>query len=162
VDYFQGVVTEYLRADRSVFVNPECCIQLKKSDSPKKGGMLWYCDIVAVDFRQSAVFLCEVSYSKSLSALLKRLDEWNAHWPGVCAALARDCSLPKWPVRPWVFVPEALHAQLESKLETLLQKQSGPNRMPNPTITDLESVAPWKYRSWNRKPESLDGGIQVP
>lgn len=143
MDYFQGVVTEYLRADRSVFVNPECCIQLKKADSPKNGGLHWYCDIVAVDFRQHAVLLCEVSYSKSLSALMKRLDEWNSNWPGLCAALDRDCSLPaKWPVRPWLFVPEALRPRLEARLDSLLQKQSGPNGMPRPSITNLEFVAP--------------------
>jgi hypothetical protein len=28
MDYYQGVVVEYLRADRSVFVNTECCIEL--------------------------------------------------------------------------------------------------------------------------------------
>jgi hypothetical protein len=25
--------------------------------------------------------------------------------------------------------------------------------MPAPKITDLESVVPWKYRSWDRKPD---------
>lgn len=28
MDYYQGVVLDYVRADRAVFVNPECCIQL--------------------------------------------------------------------------------------------------------------------------------------
>lgn len=157
MDYFQGVFTEYLRTDRSVFVNLECCIQLKKADSPTNGGLHWYCDIVAVDFRQPAVLLCEVSYSKSLSALMKRLDEWNKNWPGLCAALARDCSLPaKWPVRQWLFVPEALRPRPEARLDSLLQKQSGPNGMSRPSITNLESVAPWKYRTWDRQPEPLD------
>jgi hypothetical protein len=64
VDYFQGVVTEYLRADRAVFVNTECCIQLNPLDNPDKSGPHWYCDAVAVNFRDSKVFLCEVSYSK--------------------------------------------------------------------------------------------------
>lgn len=162
MDYFQGVVTEYLRADRSVFVNPECCIQLKEADTPKKGGMHWYCDIVAVDFRHSAVFLCEVTYSKSQSALHKRLGEWSANWKDLCTALARDCSLPpKWPVQPWLFVPDGLCQQLEAKLDALVSKQGGLNKMPQPKITKLEDVVPWKYRSWDRKPESLDRRFQI-
>ena len=35
-DYFQGVVAEYLRADRGVFVNPEILLQLEPGASPKK------------------------------------------------------------------------------------------------------------------------------
>jgi hypothetical protein len=36
VDYFQGVVTDYLRASRSVFVNTECCIQLNLAPIPTR------------------------------------------------------------------------------------------------------------------------------
>jgi hypothetical protein len=42
MDYFQGVVTEYLRADRTIFVNTECLIQLDGGDPPGKGRH-WYC-----------------------------------------------------------------------------------------------------------------------
>ena len=28
MDYFEGVVTDYLSADRAMFVNPQCRIQL--------------------------------------------------------------------------------------------------------------------------------------
>jgi hypothetical protein len=31
MDYYQGVVLDYLRADRAIFINAECCIQLNKS-----------------------------------------------------------------------------------------------------------------------------------
>ncbi len=51
MDYYQNVVVEYLRADRAVFVNTECCIQLDKNRNVDKTKH-WYCDAVAADFRQ--------------------------------------------------------------------------------------------------------------
>jgi hypothetical protein len=97
----------YLRADRSVFVNPECCIQLNAADNPDGSGPHWYCDLLAVDFETRCVWLCEVSYSKSLAALLKRLASWNTHWPALKATLVRACHLEEtWQVRPWIFIPE--------------------------------------------------------
>jgi len=65
VDYFQSVVTDYLRANRSTFLNTECLLQLQPWDSPRKGES-WICDVVAVNFHKSTVYLCEVTYSKSL------------------------------------------------------------------------------------------------
>jgi hypothetical protein len=152
MDYFQGVVTEYLRADRAVFVNTECCIQINAADNPDTSGPHWYCDAVAVNFRDSAVFLCEVSYSKSLEALIKRLAEWSTHWAAVCAALARDCSLPAtWAVRPWLFVPESRRDGLAKKLSKFPKASEESFRMPEPKITSLESITPWMYSSWNRR-----------
>ncbi len=34
MDYYEGVVIDYLRADRAVFVNTECCIQIKEGPAP--------------------------------------------------------------------------------------------------------------------------------
>jgi len=154
VDYFQGVVTDYLRASRSVFVNTECCIQLNPGANPDTSGPHWYCDAVAIDFRAGAVHLCEVSYSKSLSALLKRLDSWNANWTLLCAALVRDCAVPlEWPVRPWIFIPRECRDVLDKGLSKFLAAGA---QMPVPQVTNLEDVVPWKYRSWNRPPE-MDG-----
>lgn len=53
MDYFQGVVAEYLSADRAKFMNPECCIQPSPGDSPKASGPHWYCDLVAISLRES-------------------------------------------------------------------------------------------------------------
>ena len=57
MDYYQGVVTDYLRADRAIFVNTECCIQLQASPNPDSSGPHWYCDAVAADFRSNTIFL---------------------------------------------------------------------------------------------------------
>ena len=149
MDYFQGVVTEYLRADRAVFVNTECCIQLNPGANPDTSGPHWYCDAVAVNFRDESVSLCEVSYSQSLGALIKRLEGWSANWSKLREALIRDCAIPAtWQVRPWLFVPADRQRKLAQKLPKLIVDGG----MPHPLITTLESVVPWKYKSWNRSP----------
>ena len=48
MDYFQGVVTDYLRANRSVFVNTECLIQLDEGNKQLKCRH-WFCDAMAVN-----------------------------------------------------------------------------------------------------------------
>jgi hypothetical protein len=80
MDYYENVVVHYLRADRALFVNTECCIQLNQSKNPDSSGRHWYCDAVACDFRKSRIFLCEISYGAQLSDLTKRLKEWYANW----------------------------------------------------------------------------------
>jgi hypothetical protein len=150
MNYYESVVVDYLRADRSLFVNTECCIQLIEADNPDTLGphSHWYCDAVVADFERSSVFLCEITYSATLQALLTRLRAWNENWRTVLDALVRDSHLPsKWPVRPWLFVPEG---SVELLLKGL-KKISGDNKLNfEPKITPLEMVQPWEYRSWNR------------
>jgi hypothetical protein len=149
MNYYQGVVLEYLRADRAIFLNEECCIQLHEGENPDVTGPHWYCDALACDFRTKSVFLCEITYSSTLTSLLKRLKDWHDHWEMVCLALTRDSFLPSnWNARPWLFVPEHLIPRLLSKLEQL--GVIGANGKFIPLITPLEMVQPWRYRSWNR------------
>ncbi len=152
MDYFEGVVTDYLSADRAMFVNPQCRIQLSAGDTRKKGEY-WYCDILAVNFRQSTAYLCEVTLSKNVAALDKRLREWSASWLSIRGALVRDNFIPaSWNVRPWVFVPKA-HEELASrKLSQFLNPNGGPEQMPDPLVTFLEDVTPWKYPTPRRAP----------
>jgi hypothetical protein len=150
MDYYQGVVTEYLRADRAMFVNVECCVQLNEAPNPDSSGPHWYCDAVAVNFRESMVYLCEISYSKTLDALVKRLKSWSKEWLSLRAAIVRDCHLPPaWTVRPWLFIPGDRRAMLDRKLATGVYGSGEPTAMPKVRITNLEDVAPWKYHSWN-------------
>jgi len=151
MDYFQGVVVEYLRADRASFVNTECLLQLEPGEYLAKGKH-WYCDVVAVNFRESKVFLSEISYSSTLHPLVKRLKSWAESWPLLCAAVARDCGVPSsWEVRPWLFIPDDRRPALQKKLALLPGSGVSGICMPEPKITSLEQVAPWKYRSWNQK-----------
>lgn len=152
MNYYESVVVDYLRADRSVFVNTECCIQLNPGDNPDTSGPHWYCDAAAVDFRSQTVFLCEISYSAQLADLTKRLKGWHENWTAVRQALVRDSHVPEsWPVRPWLFVPEKLISHL---CERMRQVTNGGSLNFTPRITPLEMVQPWLYRSFNRFAES--------
>jgi hypothetical protein len=94
VDYYESVVVQYLRADRALFVNTECCIQLNEAANPDSSGPHWYCDAVACDFRNQVILLCAISFSAQLSDLSKRLKGWHGNWDFVCQALARDSDVP--------------------------------------------------------------------
>ncbi len=148
MNYYENVVVDYLRADRALFVNTECCIQLNPAANPDTSGPHWYCDAVAVNFREKAAYLCEISYSAKLESLLNRLKGWHDNWDGVLAALRRDCLLPgEWPVRPWAFVPQELVEVLNRGLLRIVN--SGTPRF-SVKITPLQLVQPWRYSSWNR------------
>jgi hypothetical protein len=149
MDYFQGVVTEFLRAKRSTFVNTEYMIQLDPGNVYAKGRH-WFCDAVAIDHSDRTVHLCEVTYSKTQHSLVERLQAWSSHWPGVTAAIRRDSALEGiWHFQPRLFVPEHSRVTLLQKIALLKQPESTDQLMPTPVITTLEEVLPWLYRSWN-------------
>jgi hypothetical protein len=152
MDYFQGVVGDYLAADPAMFVNPEFCIRLSDRGSVKSTKH-WYSDIMAINLRHPAVYLCEVSYSRTLNPLLTRLKEWNADWPAVQSALQRDSHVdPDWPLRVWLFVLDDSQALLADKLPQALGTADGLQAMPTPLLTTLESVPPWKYPKFHVVP----------
>ena len=152
MDYFQGVVIDFLRSKRTRFVNTEYMINLDLEGTYKKGRH-WYCDAVAIDFADSTVQLCEITYSKSLQAVVKRLQLWCMHWPDIIQAVHRDSALHGvWSIVPRVFVPQALHPTLAARLACLKRPESSAIVMPQPEVTLLEAVLPWKYRSWNGVP----------
>lgn len=147
MDYYQGVVADYLRANRAMFLNMECLIQIEPGDTPPKGSS-WFCDIVAINLKGKTAHLCEVTFSQSLDALKKRLLAWDSNWARVREALARDCSIPAdWRVEPWVFIP--------SERISTLKRVMAYTQMPVPRITALEDVVLWKYRSWDRVHDAI-------
>jgi hypothetical protein len=146
MDFYQGVVVEYLRADRALFVNTEYCIQLG-CGNPDTSGPHWYCDAVALDFREKKIWLCEISYARTLASLIKRLDAWNQHWDDVGAAVKELSALEgtvlsHWTVQPWLFVPKGAREVLIPAI-TRFEKLE-------PKITDLQDVQPWKFSMWDR------------
>jgi hypothetical protein len=82
MNYYESVVMDYLRADRSIFVNTEFCIQINQAANPDNSGPHWYCDAVALDFRCKEIFLCQISYAARLDSLVQRLTTWHYHWDG--------------------------------------------------------------------------------
>lgn len=145
MDYFQGVVQDYLRADRTRFVNSECLIQLDEGSKLEKNDH-WYCDFLTVDFGACTAYLCEVSFARNSYALLKRLDQWYEKWDRVRISVLRDCRIPEgWSVGIWIFLPEAMETALRQRALFL---KATPADTPV-RIDTLENVLPWKYRSWN-------------
>jgi hypothetical protein len=152
MDFFQGAVETYLRADRASFNNPE--FYLQRAEKYESGKTNWYVDVLNVNFEEQTVYLCEVTYAKNPTALRNRLKAWSENWSLVRDAIHRDAKIPDhWMVRVWIFCPE----DLLSKVIALL-----PNFDPLPRITTLEMVLPWKYSDWNRKGEEIALKKNVP
>lgn len=146
MDHFESVVLEYLRADRALFVNSQCCIQLNPGSNPDTSGPHWYCDAVAVSLRDQQAFLCEITYANPPNSLFKRLAGWDTDWSLLRTALERDSGVPvSWALTPWIFVPEHLAPKVEKFISNLTL-----HSMPKPRITHLERVMPWRYKSWDR------------
>lgn len=157
MDYFQGVVTEYLRANRSVFVNTECLLQLDEGDKLQKNRH-WYCDAVAVNFKETKVYLCEITYSTTMQSLLARLQLWRSNWAELTLAVLRSSSIPEtWSVQPWLFIPKKHHDLFTKKSARPSPAPGVVAEMPDPRITYLEAVVPWEYCTWDRKEDALAG-----
>lgn len=148
MDFYQGVVADYLRADRSIFLNTEFCLQDSKDKNPDfDKGKHWYVDAVAISIRDKRVYLCEVTYGRDLSPLIKRISAWSQQWELVSRALERDAGIPRdWLVRPWIFMPR-------DRIEIFLAKFSKMQPPFKLLITPLEMTAPWCYNSWDRRGE---------
>lgn len=140
-DYYQGVVIEHLRKKQCMFFNYEILLQLD-AGRPQRNRH-WFCDFMAIDLKNREGFLCEVTYSKELSALRKRLTAWQVHWSDLKSALCRDCGIESdWPVFPWVFLPKCYATKFDRFVKKLAPSSSG--GMPEPKVTFLEDVVPWK------------------
>jgi hypothetical protein len=151
MDYFQGVVMEYLRADRSCFVNPEFWIRGNLERPHERPH--WFVDVLAVSMRDKAVYLCEVTYAKQPRALARRLHSWRQHWEVINETLKHDAFIDKeWPLVPWVFAPPTTLDFIKVELFKLF---------PEARTTNLETVLPWLYCTYDRKPEAHDEPKEV-
>lgn len=148
MDFFHGVVRDYLRASPTRFVNAECLLRLDETPNPRKDRH-WYCDFLTIDFSDRTVYLCEVTYARNPQALLKRLRAWLQHWQLLKLGIRRDCQVDEtWTFAVWLFLPEAAQTVVNAKVEAMLSEFQPPDR-PSIRFETTESVLPWKYRSWN-------------
>ena len=144
MDYFEGTVENYLRADRKLFLNSEYLLQLDPDRNSPPKSRHWYVDVLAIDFRDKKIWLCEVTYSATQAALLKRLLAWQNNWDEVQKAVRREIPLGNdFELKPWVFIPEEQHRGFQNRL----QKLGGTLDL---RLSSLEQVLPWKYRTWDR------------
>ena len=138
MDYFQGTVENYLRADRKLFLNSEYLLQLDPDRNSPPKDRHWYVDVLAIDFRDKKIWLCEVTYSATQAALLKRLLAWQNNWDEVQKAVRREIPLGNdFELKPWVFIPEEQHRGFQNRL----QKLGGTLDL---RLSSLEQVLPWK------------------
>ncbi len=157
MDHFESVVFDYLRANRSTFVNSQFCIQLNPGSNPDTSGPHWYCDAVAVNFKTARIDLCEITYASPPTSLFKRLSAWSENWKLLCQALKRDAGVPEdWHVRPRLFIRRDVEARVSAFLASLPTSD-----MPQPQITYLEDVLPWQYCSWDRRDEEISGATSA-
>jgi hypothetical protein len=148
MDYYQGVVAEYLRANRNIFLNTEFCLLNELSNDPERRKLHWFVDILAADFEKREVILCEVTYARTMAALLKRLSLWSENWGTIKQTLQKDAYIPTdWSLGVWLFVPDFNVKTLEKRTASFPVK---------PRITALEKTAPWLYQNWDGK--KLDVG----
>ena len=138
MSYYQEIVGEYLNSERSRFISNEFLLDIGDPLAMTSGHAFWV-DIAAVDFDRQTIFLCEVSYSRSLAAIRDKLRVWSARWEDVRAATFRASKAPsKWAIMPWIFAPNERHDRFFRWFDAQGLK------LPRPTWTDLECVAPWK------------------
>jgi len=158
MDYFQGLVNDYLRARRSLFINTEFMISLDEGSKPKQGRH-WYCDALAVDFKAKHLYLCEITYSATMQSLLTRLQAWRNHWGELTSSLFRDTGAPAdWAVTPWVFLPKKYESDFRKKLALNHKTVESEVPMPEPRITHLEATLPWEYLlTWDRTEDHVAG-----
>ena len=136
--YYQDIVGDYLRAERTRFISPEYLLDLGHGGPLSKG--CWWIDVLAVDFKEKAIFLCEVSYSKTLTALVRRLRQWSDQWDAICPTLFEHTHVPNnWQITPWVFIPRDYRPVFDRKFKAVTSPRFAPR------ITDLEDTAPWKF-----------------
>ncbi|HQU03486.1 MAG TPA: hypothetical protein PLT25_02090 [Acidocella sp.] len=135
MDYYQGVVTEYLVKNKSVFINPEYELALNPNQKIHPKGTSWVIDILAVDFVQEAVFLCEVTYSRTQHALVHKMADWADRWSEISTAVRHQTHVPEyWRILPRVFVPKEFRDTFAAKVH---------QAWPELEIIALEDVAPW-------------------
>jgi len=140
--YYQGAVENFLRANRSVFVNAEFLLQIsdKPADAPRRGEH-WFIDMLAVNLVTKECNLCEITYARNTPALAKRLISWKANWSRITAALQECAGIPgNYIFRPWLFVPaREVEAPCNRADDMLFGGLS-------PFISTLEKIAPWAHK----------------
>jgi hypothetical protein len=141
MDYYQGVVSDYIAADRATFVSNEFWIN-------PKGGPEWFIDALAISLSgpagqgQGRVYLCEVTYSADVAKIVKKVKALSDNLDLIKSFLLEVSNIPEeWDVKVWLFVLRDNAAKIRERL--------GPAYKPK--ITHLEDVAPWRYSKGYRE-----------
>ncbi len=148
MEYYQGIVADYVSADRATFVANEYLLELERGKQP-----YWWIDTLAVSLKEETAYLCEVTFSKQLSKIAGKVRAFYENMEGISAALHREASIPStWKITPWLFVPRLNGPQLVERLQPALIAK----------ITYLEDVAPWIYPNGWRDGEPTKPYADIP
>ena len=140
MSHYHEIVGEYLNAERHQFICQEFLIDIGDPTKQMKDQAFWV-DVVAADFRARTLFLCEISYSQKLAAILRKFQIWSDNWDAVRAELFRASGVsPDWDVKPWVFAPAARRDLFLKGLANI------PGLRFAPEWTALEDLVPWKRK----------------
>jgi hypothetical protein len=138
IKHHQEIVVQYLCADPSVFVSEEYLVEWGAG----KGQSIWV-DAVAVDLREHAVYLVEITSDPNARAIIKKLNHDYAEMlPTIRRAMLGGLGLPDtWGIRPWLFLRERAAAKVIASIP----------RAVVPKITFLHTTAwEWEYGKLRR------------
>ena len=83
-------------------------------------GRNWWIDVLAVDFKDETIYLCEATIAQKPKYMLQRLRAWTAHWQEICKTLFRLTQAPDtWRVKPWIFAPDFLKPKIEGGIAAI-------------------------------------------
>ena len=138
VSHYEEIVAEYLYFERTRFVSPGFNLDLGGA-GPHGKGRNWWIDVLAVDFGDEAVYLCEATFAQQPNYMFHRLNAWAALWPEIRENLFRVTHAPShWNVIPWIFAPASLELKVKQGIDAI------PDRPFDYKWKSFEEIVPWK------------------
>jgi len=138
LSYYEEIVAEYLCAKRTRFVSPNYCLDIGDA-GPHGKDRSWWIDVLAVDFDERAIFLCEATFAQKPVYMFRRLRRWASIWPEIELCARRLTGAPDhWRVEPWVFMPKDLKATFDKGFAAIIDSPF------SVTWTAFEDIVPWK------------------
>jgi hypothetical protein len=129
MSYYEEIVAEFLCSSRQRFVSPGYNLDLG-GVGPHGKGRNWWIDVLAVDFQDETIYLCEATFARQPTYMLRRLSAWAAVWTELCNALYHTTSAPKtWRVIPWISLQQSCRAGSRTasrRLKICLLSTGGP------------------------------------
>ena len=138
MSYYEEIVAEYLCSDRTRFVSPSFNLDLGGA-GPFGKGRNWWIDVLAINFRNETLYLCEATFAQQPNHMFRRLKAWAALWSEIRENLFHVTHAPSsWNVVPWIFAPASLESKIKQGIEAI------PNCPFDCKWTAFEDIVPWK------------------
>jgi hypothetical protein len=143
MSHYEEIVAEYLCFGRTRFVSPGFSLDLG-GVGPHGKGRNWWIDVLAVDFKEQTIYLCEATFARHPTYMFARLRAWTAVWPEICENLFRVTHAPhSWTVKPWIFTPNDLKSRIELGIAAIRDCPF------DYKWTAFEDIVPWKRQQYS-------------